>query len=76
MMWDNEYESGAWLAMSVGMVAFWGLLVVVVVAVVRGMRDDRPRGDEARRLLDERFALGEIDEQEYRARRDLLASGR
>lgn len=75
-MWHNEYEWGAWLAMSVGMVAFWGLLAVVVVAVVRGMRDDRSRVDEARRLLDERFALGEIDEQEYRARRDLLASGR
>ena len=76
MMWDNDYGWGAWLAMSAGMVAFWALVAVAVVAVVRSTRDDRPSGDEANRLLDERFARGDIDEQEYQARRDLLRSGR
>lgn len=80
MMWDNGYGWGAWLAMTVGMVAFWALIAVAVVAVVRSMRDDKPRDlsprdDAAARLLDERFARGDIDEQEYRARRDLLHSG-
>jgi uncharacterized membrane protein len=32
----------------------------------------RTRDDEARRLLDERLARGEIDEEQYRRRRDLL----
>lgn len=72
MMWDNEYGWGTWLAMSVGMVAFWALLAVAVVAVVRSTQSERPRGDEATRLLDERFARGDIDEQEYRTRRELL----
>ena len=75
MMWDDNYGWGAWLAMSVAMVAFWALVVVVVVAVVRSLRDDSPGGDQARRLLDERFARGDIDEQEYRTRRELLRSG-
>jgi putative membrane protein len=80
MMWDNGYGWGAWLAMTVGMVAFWALIAVAVVAVVRSMRDDnprdvRPRDDAAARLLDERFARGDIDEQEYRTRRELLRSG-
>ncbi len=30
---------------------------------------------EAHRILDERFARGEIDEEEYRRRRDLLRGG-
>lgn len=29
-------------------------------------------GSAARRILDERYARGEIDEEEYRRRRDLL----
>jgi hypothetical protein len=44
MMWDNDYGWGAWLAMSIGMVAFWALIVVVLVAVVRSLRDDSPPG--------------------------------
>jgi putative membrane protein len=75
MMWDSDYGWGAWLAMSVGMVAFWALVVVVLVAVVRSLRDDSPQSDQANRLLDERFARGDIDEQEYRTRRELLRSG-
>jgi putative membrane protein len=75
VMWDNDYGWGAWLAMSVGMVAFWAIVVVVVVAVVRSLRDDSPPGDQASRLLDERFARGDIDEHEYRTRRELLRSG-
>lgn len=41
------------------------------------MRDDGGRrSNDALRVLDERFARGDIDEQEYRTRRDLLGSGR
>ena len=76
MMWDNDYGWGAWLAMTFGMVAFWALIAVVVLAVVRSMRDNSGPGRETVRLLDTRFAQGDIDEQEYRARRDLLRSDR
>lgn len=64
-----------WLLMTVSMVAFWGLVVLAVLAVVRGTRP----GDATRRtepdpqaVLDQRFARGEIDAEEYRARSDVL----
>lgn len=69
---------------SVGMALFWLWPLLVVVGVVLlgyvivrarpGARtEDPPQGrDAARRVLDERFARGEIDEQEYRRRRSAL----
>lgn len=69
---------------SAGMGLFWLWPLLVAVGVVllgyvivrarAGARtEDRSQGrDEARRVLDERFALGEIDEQEYRRRRSVL----
>ena len=80
MMWyDDGPGWGAWVLMSLGMVAFWGLVAVAVVALVRGLGGDRGgRGGaapDARAVLDERFARGEIDAEEYQARRDLLSSG-
>jgi putative membrane protein len=62
------------------MLAFWALVVFGGVAVYRLLRDrdERSRGERSdpERLLDERFARGEIDADEYRQRRDLLRSGR
>lgn len=76
-MWHYDDGWGAWAAMSVGMVVFWALVFVAVVAVVRSVREDRgSQGEEAARLLDERFARGDIDEQDYLARRDLLPTRR
>lgn len=57
-----------------------GLLMIgyVVVRLVQGGRSPSPTGtgpadSAARRILDERFARGEIDEDEYRQRRKLLS---
>ena len=65
---------GGWLVMLLGMVAFWGLVVWAVVAL---FRDTQPsaasdRAPDPLDILDERFARGEIDETEYRARADVL----
>ncbi|MGW7365347.1 SHOCT domain-containing protein [Streptomyces sp. NPDC054841] len=55
-----------------------GLLIIGYAAVnlVRGGRKPAQIGDgagsAARRILDERYARGEIDEREYRQRRSLL----
>jgi putative membrane protein len=38
----------------------------------RGAKASRPRTSTARQILDERFARGEIDEEEYRTRRRAL----
>jgi putative membrane protein len=81
MMWYGDDPGwGGWLLMTFGMVAFWTLVVVAVIALVRGLRDDgghgRPAEADPRRLLDERFARGEIDAEDYKARRELLDSRR
>ena len=81
MMWyGNDPGWGGWLLMSLGMLAFWALVAVAVIALVRAQRVDSPhdsgRTADPRTLLDERFARGEIDAEEYQQRRELLNSGR
>lgn len=61
---------GGWLLMTVAMVAFWGLAVVAVLALFRSDATTPRRSPED--VLDERFARGELTEQEYRSRRDTL----
>ena len=76
MGWGGGWGWGGWLAMSLMMLVFWGLLIAGVVALIRSARREPPdssQDGDARRLLDERFARGEIDEQDYARRRDLLA---
>jgi putative membrane protein len=65
-----------WLIGSVGMVAFWGLVIWAVWYFVTGQnrrpdQDSKSPGD-ARRILDERLARGEIDAEEYRRLRDMI----
>jgi putative membrane protein len=70
-MW--EWHTGwAWWWMSVAMLAFWGFVAWVVVTLVRhGDRDQRAdRGPQE--ILDERYARGEIEDDEYRRRSDLI----
>jgi putative membrane protein len=63
-----------------GLLWLWPLLIIAglavlsyVVAHARPERfADQETGDEARRILGERFASGEIDDEEYRRRRDSL----
>ncbi|WP_131746783.1 SHOCT domain-containing protein [Frankia sp. Cppng1_Ct_nod] len=84
MMWGWDWGWGAWLAMSVLMVLFWGLVIAGVVALVRyagaghtAARPDAGSGRaDAENVLAERFARGEIDEDEYKRRSDLLRAGR
>jgi len=58
--------------MTVGMVAFWGLLITLTVVLLRGLNRPADRAYGPRpspeQLLAERFARGEIDEDEYRRR--------
>lgn len=66
-----------WLWMSLAMVVFWSLLIFAVVAAFRGTgKDSKPVDRTGRRdpqrILDERFARGEIDVDEYHARQGVL----
>jgi putative membrane protein len=81
-MWYGS-GMGAWgfILITVSMVLFWALVIFGVIVLVRYLgrgsgstRADRPatvrRTPEE--VLAERFAAGEIDEQEYRRRLDVL----
>ena len=71
-MWDGDrMGQGWWWVMEIGWLMFLALIVVLAVVFVRGFTNDRPRGS-ADDILAERFARGEIDEDEYRRRRSTL----
>ncbi len=84
MMWWNHdgWNTGDWLAMSFMMVIFWGLLIALVLWLMRGNHRQRGPadlsvGDSTRRadvLLADQFARGEIDEDEFTKRRQVLHS--
>jgi putative membrane protein len=73
----GSWDAGTWAWMMVAMLLFVGALIVAIVAIVRATdRDQRPsrrqRSATALEVLDERFARGEIDRDEYAERRRVL----
>jgi putative membrane protein len=66
---------GAWgIGMMVMMLVFWGVVIAGVVFAIRWLagRGERSRSDRALDILRERYARGEIDKDEFEAkRRDL-----
>lgn len=74
---DGGWGSGQWIAMGLMMVAFWTAVAVVVVVWLRSARRNGHQATatlhhDAERALGERFARGEIDEEEFTRRRDVL----
>lgn len=71
---------GGWISMMVFMVVFWGLVIFVVVTLFRGSPKRSPLDSaetpSSLEILDRRFALGEIDAEEYHARREALEQAR
>lgn len=83
MIWsDHDLSGWGWFGMTVSMVVFWALLIALVVWLARSAADrDQPRsaappahGPTPEQLLAERFARGEIDEDEYLRRLHTLRS--
>lgn len=76
MMYFGGHMSGwGWTGAMVGMLVFWGLLIALAVAAYRALtgrgaewRNPGPSMVDPRQILAERFARGEIDEDEYRSR--------
>lgn len=70
--------------MWIGMIVFWGLLIWGIYALIKAANrrpsederrpaEDQRRGD-ARHILDERLARGDIDADEYHRLRDMISS--
>lgn len=79
MMWDGWGPAGwaGWFFMIVAMIAFWALVIGLVVWVVRQFRPGPGQGQRSTALsiLEERLARGEIDEEELRRRKQTLLGG-
>ncbi len=71
--YGNGIGGWGYFLMAISMVLFWGAVIYGILALVRYARRDGPQGREPagppppgpERLLAERFARGEIDEDEY-----------
>jgi putative membrane protein len=75
MFYMHDIGWGWWLLMSVGMVAFWALVVYGIVFVARGGWRDRiepPPQEGPDDILRRRLAQGEISIEEYERLHDAL----
>jgi len=83
MFWSDHDMSGwGYAGMAIGMVLFWALIIVAIVALIRfsagnaqmrSLPSSRPLySDAAEQVLATRFARGEIDEGEYQQRLAVL----
>jgi putative membrane protein len=80
MRWPDGGVGGwGWVAMTISMVLFWGLLILGGILLVRALNRPSSASSAAPRptpqqVLAERFARGEIDEEEYHRRLATLSS--
>lgn len=81
MFWWSDHMNGwGYTMMTLSSIAFWGLVALGIIALVRVTRNSRDAetASESRatpqQLLAERYARGEIDDEEYLRRRTALAA--
>ena len=82
MGYGGNWGWGGWLLMTIAMVLFWALIITAVVLIVRYLVSQRLTGTSAvsartpEEVLAERYARGEIDDNEYQRRLALLHQNR
>jgi len=79
MYWGNGMGGWAMVAMTMGNLLFWGAIITGVVLIVRAFGRPGPAPSLATRptpqaVLAERYARGEIDDDEYARRLQVLGS--
>lgn len=80
--WNGGWGTGGLLMMGLVMLVFWGGLAWLVVTLVRRPTSDNreaadprpPRAPSAKAVLDDRLARGDIDVEDYHARREALGT--
>jgi putative membrane protein len=75
MMGMHGMGWAGWLLLSLASIALWALVALAVVGLFRatwGVAGRKGDEDATRTTLDQRFARGEIDAEEYHARFDVL----
>jgi len=74
MFFDRHHEIGAWWPMGIGMIIWVAIIGLLIWLVIRTMshRSGSGHAESAEELLRRRFAAGEIDEEEYAKRVEVL----
>ncbi|MDQ0092499.1 SHOCT domain-containing protein [Paeniglutamicibacter psychrophenolicus] len=82
MYWNEDMGGLGYVLMLLSFVLFWGVIITTVIlfgrstgASNRRYEGEAPGRSMAEDLLAERFARGEIDEDEYTARLSTLRRG-
>lgn len=75
MYWDDG-SGYSWFLMLPMMILIWGLIIAAIIYIVRGSNNNKTtperNHDNGERILSERFAKGDIDEEEYKKRITVL----
>jgi putative membrane protein len=78
-MHGDDVGVGWMIVMMVGMVLFWGAIILGIVWLVRGATGGWSwrggRGETPAEILDRRFAEGAISVEDYHERREVIATG-
>ncbi|MFR9802385.1 SHOCT domain-containing protein [Pseudonocardia sp. RS010] len=80
MFWWGTHMGGwGYALMAFSTVVFWALVITAIVVGIRAVRHVRttptpPERSAPEQLLAERYARGEIDDDEYRRRLDTLTA--
>jgi putative membrane protein len=70
--WGMHYMWGEWgVGMMFMMILFWGLIIVALVLGIRWLltQGREPRSDSALDILRQRYARGEINKEEFEAKK-------
>jgi putative membrane protein len=77
-MHGGDVGFGWWMVMTLGMIAFWGAIIALVVWMLRGGAaasrppPSAPEESSPREILDRRLADGSLSVEDYERRRRLL----
>jgi putative membrane protein len=83
-MMGDMGDMGGWWGMGFGwisMILFWGLVILAIAALAKWLMHQPPSGGSPRdktplEILQERYARGEIEREEYeQMRQDLMPRG-
>lgn len=71
-MWHGDWTWWEWFWMTLSMIAFWAIVIWAAVGILRRGDGGAAVDSNADAVLADRFARGEIDEEEYRRRHAAL----
>jgi putative membrane protein len=76
-MHGDDFGVGWMIVMMLGMVLFWGAIILGIVWLVRGSLGGwrEGRAETPAEILERRFAEGAISVDEYRERREAITTG-